>query len=60
MNENRQDYSALLERLDLYSILRDCLRNLWAIVLVGLCGVNQSVAHAQRIGHATFTFVGAY
>ena len=33
MNENNQDFSSLLERVDLYSIVRDTLRNLWAILL---------------------------
>ena len=33
MNESKQDFSSLLDKLDLYSILRDTLRNLWAILL---------------------------
>ena len=33
MNENKQDLTSLLERVDLYSILRDTLRILWAILL---------------------------
>ena len=33
MNETKQDFSSLLDKLDLYSILRDTLRNLWAILL---------------------------
>ena len=61
MNENRQDYSALLERLDLYSILRDCLRNLWAIVLGAIAVamiVNMSVrADFRNTYSTTATFV---
>ncbi len=33
MNENNQDWSGLLDKVDLYSIVRDTLRNLWAILL---------------------------
>lgn len=33
MNENRQDLTTLLERVDLFSVVRDTLRNLWAILL---------------------------
>lgn len=34
--ENRQNTSTLLEQLDLYSIVRDVLRNLWVILLAAL------------------------
>ena len=61
MNENRQDYSALLEKLDLYSILRDVLRNLWAIVLGAIAVamiVNMSVrADFRNTYSTTATFV---
>ena len=61
MNENRQDYSALLEKLDLYSILRDALRNLWAIVLGAIAIamiVNMSVrADFRNTYSTTATFV---
>ena len=33
MNENKQDFSGLIEKVDLYSIIRDTLRNAWAIIL---------------------------
>lgn len=34
--ENRQNTSSLLEQLDLYSIVRDMMRNLWVILLAAL------------------------
>ena len=30
------------------------------LILVGLCRINQAIAHTQSIAHATFTFVRAY
>ena len=33
MRENNNEFSSILERIDLYSVLRDILRNLWAIIL---------------------------
>ncbi len=61
MNENRQDYSSLLEKLDLYSILRDIVRNLWAIVLGAIAVamiVNMSVRADFRNSYSTSaTFV---
>ncbi len=61
MNENKQDFSALLERLDLYSILRDTLRNLWAILLGAIAVamiVNMTVRADFRSTYTTTaTFV---
>jgi capsular exopolysaccharide synthesis family protein len=61
MNENRQDFSSLLEKLDLYSILRDALRNLWAIILGAIAVamiVNMSVrADFRNTYSTTATFV---
>lgn len=61
MNENRQDFSSLLEKLDLYSILRDTLRNLWAILLGAIAVamiVNMSVrADFRNTYSTTATFV---
>ena len=39
MGENRQGLSFLLDRIDLYSILRDTLRNLW-VILIGALAVG--------------------
>ena len=61
MNENRQDFSSLLEKLDVFSILRDTLRNLWAIVLGAIAVamiVNMSVrADFRNTYSTTATFV---
>lgn len=43
---NEKEYSSVLERIDLYSMLRDLLRNLWAVVLASVAValiVNMSV-----------------
>lgn len=58
MNENRQDFSALLERVDLFSILRDTLRNAWAILLGAIAIaliVNMSVRADYRSTYSTMT-----
>jgi len=39
MSENRQDFSFFLDKLDLYSIFRDTLRNLW-VILIGALAVG--------------------
>ncbi|MBR5094183.1 MAG: polysaccharide biosynthesis tyrosine autokinase [Oscillospiraceae bacterium] len=61
MNENKQDLSSLLERVDLYSILRDTLRSLWAILLGAIAVamiVNMSVRADFRSTYTTTaTFV---
>ena len=61
MNENNQDFSALLERVDLFSIFRDTLRNLWAILLGAIAVamiVNMSVRADFRSTYSTTaTFV---
>lgn len=63
MNENRPELelSSLLERLDLYSILRDVLRNLWAILLGAIAValiVNMTVRADFRSTYSTTaTFV---
>ena len=36
MNENKVSVGSLFDRLDLYSVLRDVIRNLWAIILGAL------------------------
>ena len=61
MNENKQSTASVLERVDLYSILRDTLRNLWVIVLgalaIGLI-VNMSVRSEYKSTYsASATFV---
>lgn len=61
MNEYKQDVSYLIEKLDLYSILRDTLRNLWTIVLGAVAVamiVNMSVRADFRSTYTTTaTFV---
>lgn len=63
MNEYKQDYqfASLLERLDLFSILRDVLRNLWAILLGAIAVamiVNMTVrADFRNTYSTTATFV---
>lgn len=61
MSENKQDFSSLLDRVDLYSILRDTLRNLWAILLGAIAVamiVNMSVRAEFRNTYSTMsTFV---
>ena len=54
--ESKQETSTLLEKLDLYSIIRDVLRNLWVIALgaiaVGLI-VNMSVRSKIQSTYST-------
>ncbi len=61
MNENKQDFSSLLEKVDLYSILRDTLRNFWAILLGAIAVamiVNMTVRADFRNTYSTqATFV---
>lgn len=61
MNENIQDFSSILEKVDLYSIIRDTLRNLWAILLGAVAIaliVNMSVrADFRNTYSTTATFV---
>ena len=63
MNEYKQDYqfASLLERLDLFSILRDVVRNLWAILLGAIAVamiVNMTVrADFRNTYSTTATFV---
>ena len=63
MNEKRPEIelSSLIERLDLYSILRDVLRNLWAILLGAIAValiVNMTVRADFRSTYSTTaTFV---
>ena len=45
--ENQQKNTSLLEQLDLYSILRDVLRNLWVIVL-GAIAVGLIINYVAR------------
>lgn len=61
MNESRQNIGSVLEKVDLYSILRDTLRNLWVILLgaaaIGMI-VNMSVRHDYKTTYSTSaTFV---
>ena len=61
MSENRQYFSSILDKLDLYSLFRDALRNLWVIVLGALAAamiVSMSVrADYQSTYSTTATFV---
>ena len=63
MNEIKQDYdlSSLLEKLDFFSIVRDVLRNLWAILLGAIAVamiVNMTVrAEFRNTYSTTATFV---
>ena len=61
MNEKKQDLSSLMDRIDLYSIVRDTLRNLWAILLGAIAVamiVNMSVRADFRSTYSTqATFV---
>ena len=58
---NNSDFSSVLERLDVYSLLRDVVRNLWAIVLAAAAVamiVNMSVrSDFQSTYSTTATFV---
>lgn len=60
MNEQTQDISSLMERVDLYSVLRDFLRNLW-VILAGAIAVGMIVhmvvqADFQSTYSSTATF----
>ena len=63
MNEHKQDFqfSSLLDRLDLFSVIRDVLRNLWAILLGAIAVamiVNMMVRAEFRNTYSTMaTFV---
>ena len=61
MSENNQNITTILDKLDLYSMIRDALRNLWVIVLGALAAamiVNMSVrADFQSTYSTTATFV---
>ena len=61
MNENKQAVASVFEKVDLYSIIRDTLRNLWVIILgalaVGMI-VNMSVRSDYKSTYSTSaTFV---
>ena len=59
--DNQQNQASLLEQLDLYSIFRDVLRNLWVIVLgaiaVGLIVNYHARTEFKNTYSATATFV---
>ena len=61
MNENKQDFSQLLEKVDLYSIIRDTLRNIWAVLLgaIAVAMIVNMVARAdfRNTYSTTATFV---
>lgn len=61
MNENKQEFSSLVDNLDFYSIVRDTLRNLWAILLGAVAVamiVNMNVRADFRSTYSTTaTFV---
>ncbi len=61
MNENKISVTSMFDRLDLYSVLHDVLRSLWAIVLGALAVamiVNMSVRSDYRSTYSTTaTFV---
>lgn len=61
MNDTNRSFTTILDKLDLYSMLRDSLRNLWVIVLGALAAamiVNMSVrADFQSTYSTTATFV---
>lgn len=61
MNESKQNFTTILDRLDLYSMLRDALRNLWVIVLGALAAamiMNMTVrADFRNTYSTTATFV---
>ncbi len=58
---NNDDFSSVIERLDLYSMLRDVVRNLWAIILAAAAVamiVNMNVrSDFQSTYSTTATFV---
>ena len=45
--ENQQNNTSLLEEMDLYSVVRDVLRNLWVIIL-GAIAVGLIVNYIAR------------
>ena len=47
MNENQQNSNLFLDRIDLYSLLRDTLKNLWVIVL-GALAIGMIVGMASK------------
>ena len=61
MNESKQNFTTILDKLDLYSMIRDALRNLWVIVLGAMAAamiVNMTVrADFQSTYSTTGTFV---
>lgn len=61
MNDTKQNFTTILDKLDLYSMFRDALRNLWVIVLGALAAamiVNMSVrADFRNTYSTTATFV---
>lgn len=61
MSDNNRNFTTILDNLDLYSMIRDALRNLWVIVLGALAAamiINMSVrADFQRTYSTTATFV---
>ena len=61
MNDNKSSVTSLFARLDLYSVLRDAMRNLWAILLGALAVamiVNMAVRTDYRNTYSTTaTFV---
>ncbi len=50
MNEKNQDYSFFLDKLDLYSVIRDTLKSLWVIVL-GALAVGMVVNMVAKEDH---------
>ena len=61
MNENRQDITTALDNLDMFSIIRDTLRNFW-VILLGALAVGMIVnmyykANYQSTYSTTATFV---
>ena len=61
MNDNRPGFTTILDKMDLYSMIRDALRNLWVILLGALAAamiVNMSVrADYSSTYSTTVTFV---
>lgn len=61
MNDRNREFTTILDNLDLYSMFRDALKNLWVIILGALAAamiVNMSVrADFQRTYSTTATFV---
>ena len=61
MNDSKQNFTTILDKLDLYSMFRDALRNLWVIVLGALAAamiMNMTVrADFSNTYSTTATFV---